>query len=110
MKFRARVFKKDGNRFLIPGYWYPEDDAGWDGMSPSAILCDGMMMSVVCGFDGKEEWMDFDADDNGRADLVNIPYHLTGRQFANGAVSVLLIGGPLFDEEMANRSATNEAA
>jgi hypothetical protein len=103
MKFRARVFKKDGNHFLIPGYWHPEDDAGWDGMSPLSILCDGMMMSVVCGFDGKEEWRDFEATDDGRADLVNIPYRLVGRQFAHGAIDVLLIGGPLFDEALAKQ-------
>ena len=102
MKFRARVFKKDANHFLIPGYWYPEDDDNWDGMSHSAILCDGMMMSVLCGFDGKEEWKDFEATDDGHADLVNIPYRLVSPRFAHGAIDVLLISGPLFDEAMAN--------
>lgn len=99
-KFRARVFKKDGNEFLIPGYWYPEDDDNWDGMSHTAILSNGMMMSVVCGFDGKEEWRDFETDESGHASIAHIPYRLISRGFAHGAIDVLLISGPLFDEEI----------
>ncbi len=107
MKFRARVFKKDGNQFLIPGYWYTEDDENWQGMSCSQVLCDGMMMSVVCGFDGGEEWKDFEADADGRADLHYVPYRMHSRGFRNGAIDILLFAGPLFEAAVAEPATTD---
>lgn len=103
-KFHARVFKKDGNHFLIPGYWYPEDDENWEGMSHSSILCEGMMLSVVCSFDGKEEWMDFEANDAGVADLHYVPFNLCSSGFVNGGIKVLLFAGPLFEEAVAENT------
>lgn len=102
---RARVFSKDGNRFLIPGYWCDEGDENWSGMSSTAILCDGMMLGIVCGFDAEQDWLDVPIGENGRAELTNIPYRLIGRQFTHGAIDILLVSGPLFDEATARESA-----
>lgn len=100
----ARVFvTKEGNRFLIPGYWYVDDDPDVGLGSPSAVLIDGMMMGVVCGFKS-EEWVDIESGSDGVGEIAHIPYRMTGRQFAHGAIDVLLIGGPLFDEEMSART------
>jgi hypothetical protein len=101
MTARARVFAKDGNRFLIPGYWCDENDENWDGMSISAILCDGMMLGVVCGFDSKQEWLDIEVDADGRGDIPHVECNLVGSQFTHGGIAVLAISGPLFDEGMA---------
>jgi hypothetical protein len=99
----ARVFSKDGNRFLIPGYWCDEEDENWEGMSIASIICDGMMLDVVCGFDShQDDWLDIEANADGTADLVHIPYDLIGRQFAHGGIRILLIAGPLFDAAKAN--------
>lgn len=101
---RARVFvTKDGNRFLIPGYWYSDDDPDLGLGSASACLLDGMMIGVVCGFKS-EEWLEIHSGPDGVGEIAHIPYRMTGRQFAHGAVDVLLIGGPLFDEEMTVRT------
>ena len=97
MTARARVFSKDGNRFLIPGYWCDEDDENWDGMSVSQILCDGMMLGIACGFDSKQEWLDLTTDGDGSVGVRHLRYELVGPQFMHGAITVLLIGGPLFD-------------
>lgn len=101
MKIKARVFHKDGNRFLVPGYWCDEGDDDWQGMSISSILCDGMMLGVVCGLDNRQDWLEIETKDDGTADLINIPYRMVGSQFAHGAIDILLISGPLFDEAMA---------
>jgi hypothetical protein len=98
---RARVFSKNGNRFLIPGYWCDEDDDNWPGMSITSILCDGMMLGVVCGLDSHQEWLDVEAQPDGTADLVHVPYDMVGAQFAHGGTRILLISGPLFDAALA---------
>jgi hypothetical protein len=100
MTIRARVFQKDGNRFLIPGYWCDEADENWQGMSVASILCDGMMLGVVCGLDSHQEWLDVESDADGNAALTHIPYQMLGQQFAHGGIDVPLISGPLFDESM----------
>jgi hypothetical protein len=46
---------------LVPGYWCDEDDDDWQGMSVTSILCEGMMLGVVCGLDSHQEWMDIEA-------------------------------------------------
>jgi hypothetical protein len=98
MTIRARVFQKDGNRFLVPGYWCDENDDNWQGMSITSILCDGMLFGIVCGFDSHQEWLDIDAAADGKADLVHVPTEMIGGP--RGAIEVLLISGPLFDEAM----------
>lgn len=101
MTVRARVFSKDGNRFLVPGFWCNEDDEDWRGMSVSSILCEGMMLGVVCGLDSHQEWMDLETREDGTAELTWVPYEMIGRVFAHGGTRVMLIGGPLFDEAVA---------
>jgi hypothetical protein len=99
--FRARVFEnKDGNRYLVKGFWY-SDDAPEAGMG-SMLTCmtESMLFSVVIGAK-PTGWLDVEADEAGHGTIEHFPYRLTGRQFANGSVDVMLIGGPLFDQEMA---------
>ncbi len=100
----ARVFvSKEGNRFLIPGYWYADDDPDVGLGSASACIIDGMMIGVVCGFES-EEWIDIASGPDGIGEIAHIRYQMTGQQFMHGAIDVLLIGGPLFDEEMAAKT------
>lgn len=108
MAVRARVFSKDGNRFLVPGYWCDEDDEDWQGMSISSILCDGMMLGVVCGLDSHQEWLDLEPKEDGTADLTYVPYEMIGRVFAHGGTKVMLISGPLFDAAMAEPATTEQ--
>lgn len=100
MIVKARVFQKDGNRFLIPGYWTSEDD-DWKGQSYSAIVCESMMIGVVCGCDAHQEWLDIESSPDGHGTIAHVPYLVTGSGFANGGIDVMLISGPLFDEGMA---------
>ena len=106
MTVRARVFAKNGNRFLVPGYWYDEDDENWNGMSVTSILCDGMMLGIVCGLDNKQEWLDIGTNKDGVADLIHVPCDMVGRQFEHGGIKILLISGPLFDEATAREPMT----
>jgi hypothetical protein len=99
--FRAKVFRKDGNRFLVPGYWYEEDDPD---ASPSSLSLSAMMFAVVCKLDVDKDWLELEAT-GGVADLPNAPYRIVGPQFEHGAVDVLLISGPLFDEVLAEAQA-----
>lgn len=105
MTIRARVFSKDGNRFLIPGYWCDEGNEDWDGMSISSILCEGMMLGVVAGFDSHQEWMEFEPKPDGTGHIAHFPMDLVGRHLAHGGIKVLVIGGPLFDEAMSKELA-----
>lgn len=110
MKVRARVFvTTDGNRIVIPGFWYSDDDPEIGMGSMSVVLCESMLFGVVCGFKG-EDWIEIEADADGNGDLAHIPYRMTGRQFAHGAVDVMLIGGPLFEQEMSARTVEPDAA
>jgi hypothetical protein len=97
MKIRARVYTKDGNRFLIPGHWYCDDDPEIGMGSASAVICDSMMWSVVCGLEAID-WLDLDAGNDGLGTIEHYQMEMRGPQFAQGAVPVMLIGGPLFDE------------
>lgn len=92
--YRCRVFEKDGNRFLVPGVWHPADESSVD------VLCNALMFSCVLGAD-EAEWIDVEVKDDGTADLEHIPTRVAGRQFAHGAMDVLLLSGPLFDEHKA---------
>jgi hypothetical protein len=95
VRFRAKVFVKDGNRFLVPGYWYDTDDLD---ASPANISLNAMMFAVVLGMEVERDWLEVEADGDGTAQLPNVPYTLVGRQFEHGATDVLLIDGPLFTD------------
>lgn len=97
MKVRARVYEKDGNRFLIPGHWYSDDDDAIGMGSASAVMCESMMFSVVCGMKA-DEWLEMEGDNSGLGQLEHYLTDMIGSQFAHGGVTVMLIGGPLFDE------------
>jgi hypothetical protein len=100
---RARVFSKDGNRFLVPGYWTDETDENWQGMSMEAVLIGGMILSVVGKMDSTLEWLDIEPNDAGKADVLHVPYQLVGSVFAHGSIDILLISGPLFDQVAAGK-------
>ena len=111
MKFRAHVFKLRGNSFLIPGYWYPEEEPdGYEGMSPAAVICDSMMVGVIMGCDaGRIEWKEFEADEHGIADFTHILCQLRGSVFKHGAIDAMLFAGPMFDIAMANTTVDDDA-
>lgn len=94
-QYRAKIFTKDGNRFLVPGYWYDTSDPAF---ASSSMALDAMMFGVVIGCKAVPGWLEVVTDADGRADIPNQPYNLVGPQFAHGAISVMLIGGPVFTE------------
>lgn len=100
MKVRARVYTKDGNRFLIPGHWYCDDDPDVGMGSAASVICDSMMWGIVCGLKA-DDWIDLEAGEDGKGTVEHYEYQMNGRQFAHGGVTVFLIGGPLFDDEHA---------
>jgi hypothetical protein len=94
--FRAKIFiSKDGDRFLVPGFWYDTSDAEF---SSSSLMLNAMMFAVVCGCKTAPGWLEVETDADGRADIPNQPYDLIGRQFEHGGIHVMLIGGPVFAE------------
>jgi hypothetical protein len=99
---RAKVFVRDGNRFIVPRFWYCDDD---EDASPESIICEAMMFAIVTNAKTEPDWLEIPIDDAGRADLLHLPYRLVGQQFAHGACSILLIGGPLFDANVAQEDA-----
>lgn len=96
MQSQARVFQKDGNKFLVPGYWCPvdvEEQEKWEekgGWSYSTILCEAMMFGVINGCDSHQE-CEYDVPDDGTISITHVKYKL-------GMLDVLLIDGPLFAE------------
>lgn len=96
MKVRARVYVKDENRFLIPGHWYCEDDPDIGLGSATNVICDSFMWGAICGLKA-DDWIDLEAGEDGHGTIEHYVYNMDGRQFAHGRVTVLLIGGPLFD-------------
>ncbi len=100
MKVRARVYTKDGNRFIVPGHWYSNDDPDIGLGSMSAVLCESMIWGVVCDLDAKE-WIDLEAGEDGQGTIEHYLLDMVSPKFAHGGVKVLLIGGPMFDEEHA---------
>lgn len=104
MIFRARIFENEkGDRFIVNGYWYSDDDPETGMGSHLTCLTESMLISVVINAK-PTGWAEIEADENGHGSIAHYPYRLTGRQFANGAVDVMLIGGPLFDKEMADNT------
>jgi hypothetical protein len=94
--FRAKIFtSKDGDRFLVPGYWY---DASDPAFASASMSLDAMMFGVVIGCKSAPGWLEVETNADGRADLPNQPYDMIGRQFAHGGIRVMLIGGPVFEE------------
>ena len=94
--FRAKIFEsKDGDRFLVPGYWYDVDDVE---ASSTSIMFSALTLCAVCGCKTARGWLEVETDASGIAAIPNQPYNLVGRQFAHGAVPVMLIGGPCFEE------------
>lgn len=96
-KVFAKVLTRDGNRLLVPGLYYFEDDPE---ASPADIIIEAMMFSVCTHCNVEPDWLEFSTVD-GKVDVPNVIFDMIGPQFAHGAVRVWLIGGPLFDEEMA---------
>lgn len=95
-RFNAKVFiTKDGDRFLVPGYWYDVDD---HEASPSSIMFGAMTLCAVSDLKTAPGWLEVEADQRGVAALPNQPYDLIGPQFAHGGIRVMLIGGPCFEE------------
>ena len=101
--FNVPVFVKDGNRFVVPGFW-------WDDANPKDtsfnVLFEVMMFSIAANVTKEIECLTFDAEKDGSMELTNIPYRIVGPQFKHGAVDVLLIGGPLFDAELEKKGVT----
>jgi hypothetical protein len=100
MKMKVRVFERDGNRFIVPGFWTTDDDPNWPGMDHSTLSVESMLFSVVVGCVPKTEWLEVETDEKGHGFVPHIDLDLQGRQFANGAVRVWAISGPLFDQEV----------
>jgi len=87
---KAKVFNKDGNRFLVPGIWYDTTDTDAE---PTEVAFNAMTFGVVLGAEVESDWLDIDP----HADFPNLPYRIVGPQLAHGAMDVVMIGGPLFD-------------
>jgi hypothetical protein len=97
MAMKAKVFEKDGNRFLMPGLWFDEDHIEEGAKTEFDILCDALMYSCVLGLKEEPGWLEIKIGENGEGDIPNRPVRLVGPQFAHGAVDVFVISGPLFD-------------
>lgn len=93
---RVRVFERDGNRFLVSGFWYRDDDPDY-----FEVMTEAMIFSVVAGCEDKIEWLELEEQSGEVVPVKNVHYRLVGRQFEHGAVDIMLISGPLFDEAVA---------
>jgi hypothetical protein len=89
--FKAKVFVKDGHRFLVPGVWFEDGTDAFDAMMS------GMMMAVTLGADQEPDFLTVEARDDGTSELPHVPHFITGRDFAHGGVEVMVLSGPIFD-------------
>lgn len=103
----ARIFTRDGNRFLVPGLWYADGDPACGQGSAAVCLTESLLIGTMAGLK-PEGWLDVKLDEAGNAPIVHLAYRVPGRQFAHGAIDLLLIGGPLFDAELARREAPGD--
>src|SRR6185295_712163 len=99
MKFHARIFDKDGNRFIVRGFWYSDDDPEAGLGSQLTCMTESMLFAVVMNAKAND-WIEITADECGHGAIARVPYRIIGPQFAHGAVDIMLISGPLFDKEM----------
>ena len=98
MIWRAAVFELKGNRFIVPGYWYPDPEPeDYDGWSPAAVIIEAMMFRVMCHCEPKAAWIEAETDENGGATFDGAQVRLHGRGFAHGAIDVLVISGPALE-------------
>lgn len=95
---RARVFEnKTGDRFLIPGFWYSDDDPALGMGDQVTCLTESMLFAVVLGAK-PVDWIDVEVDATGNDQVPHVRGRFVGPQFAHGAIDVLLIAGPMFEE------------
>lgn len=93
MTIRAYVYKdKVGNRFLVPGHWYSDDNPEVGLGSQMVCTTEGFMFCAVLDM-AHDGWLEIDDSGN----LMHYPYRLLGGQFAHGKVDILLIEGPAMD-------------
>jgi hypothetical protein len=97
MKVHALVFSKDDSRFLIPGFWYSDDDPELGLGSRSSVLCESMLMTIASDMKS-EEFIELEADENGQGGIAHKIVKLSGSRFRNGGFDVLVISGPLFED------------
>lgn len=81
---------------IIPGLWHEVSDDS----DETSVLFDTLMYECVLQATAEPGWLEIETDDEGRANIVNVPTNLVGPQFAHGAITVALIGGPMFDEAL----------
>lgn len=98
MSIKAMVFTKDGNKFLIPGFWTKEGDSD----RPSLII-DAMMFCITLGLEREKELLTVETDEKGSSDFPHIVIDLLSPHLAHGGVKVLAFAGPLFDEATKGR-------
>lgn len=88
---KARVFEKDGNRFITPMYaGNAESESpywGQDGIPPQ-------LFAMMANLTDTGEWLEFEDG----AEIRNRPINLCSPGFAHGAISLICIGGPLLEE------------
>ena len=90
--FKAKVFAKDGNRFLVPGVWF---ESGSDEFAD--VLWDAMMMAVTMGAEQEPDLLTVETNDDGSTELAHTLAFVAGRGFAHGGVEVMVLSGPIFD-------------
>lgn len=100
----ARIFTRDGNRFLVPGLWYADGDPACGQGSAAVCLTESLLIGTMAGLK-PEGWLDVELDEAGHGEIPHVAFRLIGRQFAHGAIDLLLIGGPLFDAKLAEQQA-----
>jgi len=90
----ARVFEKDGNRFVIPAFCYSKND---ELASTFDIIWGANSWAYWTKSTHEKEWLEFDLRD-GITDIPFLTGSVEGSQFLHGDETVYFISGPLFDK------------
>lgn len=92
MSSTAVVFEKDGNRFLVSGFWWPKEER------PASWVIDAMMYAMALGIKHETELLVVDTDERGGLRIPCVHTTMSGPQLMHGSGTVYVISGPLFDE------------
>lgn len=105
---RARVFSKNGNRFLVPTLWYNTEDP--DARSPADIIIESMWWAISIGVEVETEWAEYPPHPKGGFMAHHKHILLTSRKLLHGACMVLIIEGPLLtvDDEVQSQAGAGE--
>lgn len=92
MKVSAVVWEHCGNRFIMRGFWWTDEDR------PYGWMIDAMMFGISMGINREPTLVEFDLSEDGDIQVPFVRSTMSSDRLMHGRGTVYMISGPLFDE------------